>query len=554
MPSELIIDSSKHTCLEKEFLLNKNGDLQIHKIVKATSNSNLKVSSTKIIANYPENCKNVHILKRDQLKALAKQHEIEVSDNRVSSYYRISILNKYSNEELKEIEIETKSEGGKDIWEGIKKYLPIYSLFQSDRKNQDKDGEVQDPMKEAVKEVLSQPEIVSILDNISERVTSAVNDVSERTLKELQNINPDIAKELKPEAPKKIEWDKIFTFGLNSDNGVPLNKRGSGVRRMILLSFFKAQAQKRKEYSNNVDIIYALEEPETAQHPYYQQLLIESLINLSNDNNTQIVFTTHSPELCNMIPRNSLRFIDKSNEYKIFKTPTNDIIEKIVSNLGILPSISSDIEKNVRKVQVALCVEGPTDVSFFKNINTNISELKNIVDLNDERIIIIPMGGSTLKAWVNNRYLDKLEINQVHVYDSDLGSKTQHKYKDEIENLNKQTTCKAYETELREIENYIHSSIFSSEAGICFENQHLNMWNTLDIGEYCAKYKYDCNCDTEKKWNDLTDKKQSEKIRKEKKLINEDYSKLMTKELFEDMERYEEVKKWFDSIAFFLEN
>lgn len=551
IPEKIIIDTSVETSLKEEFLLNKEGNLQVHKTIKV-SNSSSKVSSTKLIANYPKNIENVHSLKLADLKKIAKEKSIKVSDERVSSLYRKEILKSYKTNDLEEIEVETKTEGGKTIWEELKKYLPMYSLFQSDRKNQDKDGEVQDPMKEAIKEVLSQPNIVSILDGISSQVTEAVKDVTERTLEELKNINPEIASELKPEIPKKIEWDKIFNFGLKSDNGIPLNKRGSGVRRMILLSFFRAQAEKRKEQKNDNNVIYALEEPETAQHPTYQSMLIESLINLSESDNTQIIFTTHSPELCNMVCRDSLRLIDKSEGNVIFGVPSNDIIQKIVDNLGILPNIARDIEKNVRNVKVALCVEGPTDVAFFKNINQSIEEFKNTVDLSDDRIIIIPMGGSTLKDWVNERYLEKLELSQVHVYDSDIGSTKEHKYKQQVEMLNQLDKCKAYETEFREIENYIHQSIFLQEDTIQFEVEHLNQWRTLDIGEYCAKFKYQNNPQAENDWESLKEKKRKEKISNEKRRINQEYSRLMTKELLEDMGRYEEVKMWFDSIAEFL--
>ena len=57
-------------------------------------------------------------------------------------------------------------------------------------------------------------------------------------------MNPEIAKELRPDIPKKIEWDKVFNFGLRSDNGIPLNKRGSGVRRMIYLTSLELKQKK----------------------------------------------------------------------------------------------------------------------------------------------------------------------------------------------------------------------------------------------------------------------------------------------------------------------
>lgn len=546
VPEKVILDTSVETSLKDEFLLNKKGRLQVNKTIK-----NGKVVSTKLIANYPKGEPNVHSLKIAELKKILKERNITVEDERVSSLCRKAILNSYAKDELIEIEIETKNEGGKVIWDELKKYLPVYSLFQSDRKNQDKDGEIQDPMREAVKEALSNKEIAETLENISIEVITAVKDVTQRTLKKLEEMNPEIAKELEPEIPKKIEWDKVFNFGLRSDNGIPLNKRGSGVRRMILLNFFRAQAEKRREIESSSNIIYAFEEPETAQHPDYQRKLIESFVELSESKNTQIIFTTHSPDICNMIPRESLRLIGKSLG-NLISIPDNTILEDIVKRLGVLPSIVGDIDKNVRNVKVAVCVEGKNDIYFLKNINDNIQDLKDIIDLNNERIIMIPMGGSTLKDWVNERYLEKLELNQVHIYDSDIGSDSENKYKKQVIELNEISSCKAFETKFREMENYIHPKILE-EIGIKFEKEHLNGWDKMDIGEYCAKYSYEINTDSTKPWNEVNDKRKNEKISRLKKQINLEYSKKMTRKLFEELERFDEVKEWFISIKEFVE-
>ena len=62
--------------------------------------------------------------------------------------------------EVQEIEIFSKSkekESGdstvKEIWSQIQNYLPVYALFQSDRKNEEQDGEIQTPMKAAIKKI-----------------------------------------------------------------------------------------------------------------------------------------------------------------------------------------------------------------------------------------------------------------------------------------------------------------------------------------------------------------------------------------------------------------
>ena len=66
---------------------------------------------------------------------------------------------------------------------------------------------------------------------------------------------------------------------------------------MLLLSYLRAEAERRAKENANANIIYAIEEPETAQHPDYQKKLIDSLIELSDNPMHQIIITTHTPEI-----------------------------------------------------------------------------------------------------------------------------------------------------------------------------------------------------------------------------------------------------------------
>jgi hypothetical protein len=46
---------------------------------------------------------------------------------------------------------------------------------------------------------------------------------------------PELASELTPRFKEKPRW--TFNFTLDGENGIPVNKRGSGIRRLILLNF-----------------------------------------------------------------------------------------------------------------------------------------------------------------------------------------------------------------------------------------------------------------------------------------------------------------------------
>ena len=132
------------------------------------------------------------------------------------------------------------------------------------------------------------------------------------------------------------------------------------------------------------------------------EFLINSFKELSKSEKCQVILTTHSPGLAQELPIESLRFIDRNeNGCPVVKSGTN-ILPSIVETLGIFP----DSNKNV---QLLLCLEGPTDVVAFKAFSRCLREKYNeVVDLeNDKRILVVPLGGSILKYWVEKQYFKK---------------------------------------------------------------------------------------------------------------------------------------------------
>lgn len=544
-PKELIVDTSVKTSLKDEYLLNENDELEIHKIFL-----NGKLKQTFLIANYPDNplCDDLHLKKASELKKIVEENNLVVDDLRKSSLMRKAIFNSISNPTLVKKKIPIDVNGAKEIWDKLKDYLPIYELFQSDRKNEDQDGEIQNPMKLLIKESLQNQDISNKLEEVYEAIKERSELLAEQTLEKLSEMNSEIAKELKPTFDNPT-WERVFKFSLQSDQGVALNKRGSGVRRLILLNFFRAEAERRKKERNVPNIIYAFEEPETSQHPIHQKMLIDAFMELSEEDINQVLLTTHSPAIAKMLPVESLRFItqDKNGE-RVIEHSGDEMIKEIVDKLGVLPNVTLE---NIAKVEVALCVEGKNDISFLKNINQNIPELREIVDLNDERIIILPMGGSTLQFWVNDNYLEKLNLSQVHIYDSDIGSQQPNKYKKYIDIINNREGNKAFETELREFENYITPELILEEYPEAFNVDDIE-WERENVPQLWAKLTHESSEST-KSWDELSEKKKKDKIGKAKRQINESLVGKLTKEHLESRNYYEEVSNWFNSVARMLQ-
>ncbi len=96
---------------------------------------------------------------------------------------------------------------------------------------------------------------------------------------------------------------------ISGDEDIPINKRGSGVKRLILLNFFRAEAERMAEEGDKAGIIYAIEEPETSQHFNNQRVLIKALKELAQTPNTQVLLTTHSPVIVKELDFSNLRLI-----------------------------------------------------------------------------------------------------------------------------------------------------------------------------------------------------------------------------------------------------
>ena len=342
LPTKIIIDSSNETTLSDEYLLDKDGDFTL---VKHYPNGASKPKIF-VLANHPNNpeCKDLLSLKQNKLKEKVEALGLEC-DKTKNAEMRKAIWTHYTETlDLQEQEIETSKEGMKDIYEQIRRYLPQYSLFQADRNNSDKDKEAQDPMKEAVKIIMSNSKIEQKCDEIASAVSEELQNVANATLEKLREMNPELADSLHARIPSSAElkWSDVFkSVSIDSDNDIPLNKRGSGVKRLVLLNFFRAEADKHFHEEGNTSIIYAIEEPETSQHIHHQKILIESLKKLSEKENVQILLTTHSSFIVKQLDFSVLRLIKEDKtvsrvEKAIFPYPSlNEINCKMFGDYSV---------------------------------------------------------------------------------------------------------------------------------------------------------------------------------------------------------------------------
>lgn len=460
LPPTLTLDAGADTTLADEYLLSQDGRLKIRKSYDCSSK---KPSADVFVLGFHPTATdfdNLLELKEKELQKKVKDLGLEVP-LKGNPGMRRALWGAAGDLKLQEVAISVSKpkEDVKRIWDQIEPHMPMFALFQSDRSSRDSDTEVQSPMKAAVAAAIA--EVQDDIARIQAKVREKAEEIAKNTHAALATIDPSLASELTPEfsPPTPAKWQGLFSLGLNTDDGIPLNKRGSGVRRLVLVSFFKAEAERRLKTSTKRSIIYAIEEPETAQHPNNQRILIDSFKSLSEDPGCQVILTTHSPGFASSLPQDSIRYVSRHAETKKPHIESGvDVFGRVADALGVTPD---------SRIQVLVCVEGPTDVLALKALSKALHEADSTLPNlgTDERLAFVVLGGGTLEHWVNQHYLRGLGKREVHIYDGDVPA-----YAESAEQVNDRGDGSwAVITIKHEIESYLHKDAIALAFGFEIE-------------------------------------------------------------------------------------
>ncbi len=466
----IVVDDSAVTTLGEEYLIHSiQGEsfLVIKKIFE-TKDGKIKKPKISFKSDHPVHSKfksSLLLLKIEKLKEILEKNNIGCENKSVKKEIRKSIYNHFKSDyEIQTIDIEAdkKDSEALNIFNFLSSYLPIYQLFRADREARDTDDQVQNPLSLSVKQAV---EIYKEkFEDLSSLIRTHTEQVTQEVIEQMKESFPEIIddKELRPELIEK-KWEAMFKPTIKDENDLPMNKRGSGFRRLVLLSFLQNEAKKKKlKSAGERNVIYALEEPETFQHPSNQIEIYKTLEKLSQTDD-QVIITTHNPAIAQLCPVNSIRYVvrDLNNLVKVKSSSIgggNDEIKKEIANtLGVLPNPLDNIDN----VKLIICVEGSSDIFALKHFSRLLFDAKKTnIDLSDgAKYLILPYAGDELKSWVEQDYLSSLNLPKFYLLDSDKKSETDlidTAKRDHIDKLNSLSHHKAVSTRKREIENYLN--------------------------------------------------------------------------------------------------
>lgn len=447
LPDDVILDAKYATSFESEFLTNGNGELT----VRHTFSSG-KISKS-LQAKHPvlkETGQSLLGLTNKELKEFAKSNSIDLTqcNQTINAHLRELI---YGHIDLfnftDQFELDESLKDVKSFFPKLEKNYPVFHLFSAENVSNEGEKYVQDPVKVVVRQVIERHknELDQVAEQIDQELKKALSEVSD----ELGRLAPTLKTSFSPHNID-AKWENAYkSVAFHDEDNVPLATRGSGMRRLALLSFFRVSA---RESAKGRPVIFAVEEPEVFLHPDLQREVWDALTELASQVDSQVVITSHSSNLIARTNVTQVRYLSEG------------VIEQVESHedqLGVNEFVAR-IEQSLGKfrdstVDFFLLVEGKNDIITIEGIaeNPTSPELEEFSrHLTAGRILVLPIGGTgSVGLWGEGR-LETFSKPVVFLRDRDNYEVTSDSSEALREKLRTQDFFEVYHSR-REMENLL---------------------------------------------------------------------------------------------------
>lgn len=336
-------------------------------------------------------------------------------------------------------------------------YLPDFSLFRADESLSEEGTAFQKEFKAVVETAISKiPEKTNVENGIENEIDKEVQKIHLFLLQHTDEVASITAR-------PSFKWKDLVSFNLECKDKqgkeIAFAKRGSGLRRLLMVAYFQYLAQRDKTEDSIKKNIYGIEEPETYLHPGAQRDLLDSFKDIAKKE--QILVSSHSPVFAGSTDVANLALIIR--EDGIAKILQGDRLEliKVAEELGVEPS------DQIYGFKAVMFVEGTTDCDSFNTVvETFYNAGKLVATLENKQIGILPGGGANLKHWVTRKAIKGLNRKYAVILDSDRCSSSDKVSKEKL-NLKLEIERDGgicFILRKREIENYLHPDVIKNKT------------------------------------------------------------------------------------------
>lgn len=170
-------------------------------------------------------------------------------------------------------------------------------------------------------------------------------------------------------------------------NPLPISRMGAGIGECLLMMLVSKLSKEFPSFVPNtpsIDIVL-VEEPELHLHPRLQRVMLDFLIDYGRKGGSQLIFSTHSPTVLNVVQKEGGRtyrteWDEKQQAITVQPVSTNDQVLSLLRSIGASPG-------DILQAEKVLWVEGPHDVPVFRAWLTKVPSFQNQI------IAVVSLGG-----------------------------------------------------------------------------------------------------------------------------------------------------------------
>jgi len=345
--------------------------------------------------------------------------------------------------------------------------FPEFSLFRADESLSEEATAFQKEFKAvvetAVSKVAGKADIEKGIADELDREVSRIHEFLSQHTDEVASIR----------ARPSFKWKDLISFYLECKDSqgkeIPFSRRGSGLRRLLMVAYFQYLSQRQREATNPIRHVYAIEEPETYLHPGAQRVLLESFKDIAR--NEQILVSSHSPVFAGSTDVADLILITRVAGMATGLQGGHLDHRQVAEELGVEPADS------IYGYKAAAFLEGPEDCEFFQHLAAIFRQSGHLPETFEERGIgLIPGGGDNLKGLVGRKAMGAINKRFAVILDSDRKTATAplSKNKTRLKAGIEADGGLCFILRKREIENYLHPRVIQDATGKAMPGVDLN--------------------------------------------------------------------------------